>query len=123
MCVYGSGVVACALASFCSQQSPVPRAPVGTCGAMAVVEMRLCLNGSAVPLETQTLAFVDPYGLAEELDELLPVSLVKLSATGDLNWLRQGLALPRKRWLQNRVRVPLSPRDPWAHQGQEAQTG
>jgi len=86
---------------------PFPLAPVGTCGAMAVVETRLCLSGNAVPLETQTLAFVDPYSLAEEPDELLPVSLVKLSATGDLSWLHQGLALPRKWWLQNHFRVPL----------------
>jgi len=67
----------------------------------------LCLNGSAVPVETQTLAFVDPYCLAEEPDELLPVSLVRFSATGDLNWLHQGLVLPRRWWLQNHFRVPL----------------
>ena len=73
-----------------------------------VVEMRLCLDDSAIPLEKKTLAFVDPYSLAEELDELLlPVSLVRLSATGDLNWLHQGLVLPRRWWLQNHFRVPL----------------
>ena len=43
---------------------------------MSVVEMHLCLDGSAVPLEKKTLAFVDPYSLAEEPDELLPMSLV-----------------------------------------------
>ena len=52
---------------------------VGTCGAMPVVAVSLvlCFNGCSVPLETQTLPFVDPYDLAEEPDELLPVSLVK----------------------------------------------
>ena len=72
-----------------------------------VVEMRLCLNGSSVPVETQTLAFVDPYSLAEEPDELLPVSLVRFSATADLNWLQQGLVLPTRWWRQNHHRVPL----------------
>ena len=56
-----------------------------------VVAMRLCLDDSAIPLEKKTLAFVDPYSLAEEPDELLPVSLVRFSATGDLSWLHQGL--------------------------------
>ena len=56
-----------------------------------VVETRLCLGDSAIPLEKKTLAFVEPYSLAEEVDELLPVSLVRFSATGDLSWLHQGL--------------------------------
>jgi len=74
---------------------------------MSVVEMRLCLDGMASPLEKKTLAFVDPYCLAEKPDEVLPVSLVRFSATGDLNWLHQGLVLPRGWWLQNHFRVHL----------------
>ena len=47
-----------------------PPVPVGTCGAMpdVVVSLVLRLNGCSVPLETQTLPFVDPYNLAEEPD-------------------------------------------------------
>jgi hypothetical protein len=58
-------------------------------------------------LETQTLPFVDPYNLAEELDELLPVSLVRFKATGDLWWFRQGLALLARWWVQNHFHIPL----------------
>ena len=100
-------VVASLLASFCSQQCLFPVVSVGTCGAMSVVKMRLCLESSVIPLQKQTLAFVDPYKLAEEADEVLAVSLVRLSATGELSWLHQGLGLPRRWWLQNHFRVPL----------------
>ena len=82
---------------------------------MSVVEMRLCLDGSPIPLEKKTLAFVDPYNLAEEPDELLPVSLVKFSA-GDMKWLRQCVVFPRGGGV---AAEPLScsshAGDPWAH--------
>jgi len=71
------------------------------------VQMRLCLNDCGVPLEKQTLPFVDPYNLADEPDEPLPVSLVSFKATGNLNWLHSGLALPARWWVKNHFRIPL----------------
>ena len=60
-----------------------------------------------MPLESQTLPFVDPYSLAEELDELLPVSLVRLKARGDLWLFHQGMALLAKWWAQHHFRMPV----------------
>ena len=69
--------------------------------------MRLCLNDCGVPLDKQTLPFVDPYSLADEPDEPLPVSLVSFKAAGNMHWLLSSLALPMKWWVNNHWRIPL----------------
>ena len=71
---------------------------------------RLCVNEQTAPLVKKEMPFLDPYGLAEEMDldlEDSEVSLVDFKATGDMAWLEQLLEKPARFWLQQHHKIPL----------------
>ena len=70
---------------------------------------RLCVNEQTVPLVKKEMPFLDPYGLAEEMDldlEDSEVSLVDFKATGDMAWLDKVLEKPARFWLHHHNKVP-----------------
>ena len=74
---------------------------------MVEVKHRLCLNHFAVPLEEQTLGFVDPYNLAAEAEEEFLVSLVTFKASAKMHWLESSLDLPARWWSHKGTTLPL----------------
>ena len=72
-----------------------------------VVQNRVCLGDSAIPLREQCLDFHDLHTLAEgDLDGQVFL-LLSLKASGDLRWLERGFKLSAKWWVRNHMRVPL----------------
>ena len=75
--------------------------------AISEVARRPCLGEYAVPVESASLPFIDPYKLTTMSDEFIVASLVSFKATGTKVWLEQGLRLPSRWWLQNHANLPI----------------
>ena len=73
------------------------------------VSWRLCVNDHAVPVESVSLPWMDPFELTSDLDldEEIAVNLVNLKATGKTTWIEKALNLPARGWLKNMQIVPL----------------
>ena len=72
-----------------------------------VVQKRVCLNDSAIPLAQQCLDFHDLHNLAEGDLEGQVFILLSLKESGDLRWLEKSFKLPAKWWVRNHMCVPL----------------
>jgi len=106
----GSGAGSCVGSSSCPLQLlyllQFLQAPVEPC-RLSRCRCACALTTAEFPWRSRPCPSLDPYNLADEPDEPLPVSLVSFKATWNLNWLHSGLALPARWWVKNHFHIPL----------------
>ena len=79
---------------------------------------KLCLGDFAIPMESRTLDWIDPYGFKvmvlhggaydesrDQHPETLEVNLIDFKATGNNSWIDKGLGLPYRWYLNNHGRT------------------
>ena len=75
------------------------------------VEYLLTLNSEVVPAPEQVISYLDPLGLAENLeldfDQAHQVKMVSFKATQSLKWLEKALKLPAQYLKANLRKFPL----------------